>query len=371
MKKNEMNIQDIVMEQFEKMKAEFSSANVLIAGKTGVGKSSLINAVFHSDLAKTGCGTPVTQEITKFSKLGMPINIYDTKGLELANYKETLEQLKELIEKLRKEDADEHIHLAWICIDGGSDRFEDGEKKLIELLNQFNIPIIMVITKTTEESPPLKQAIYNEVGDIVKDIVAVSALGEELKDRNGNRLATTPPEGLKELISISYYLIPEGKQSAFVSAQKISLDLKQDKVGTVITTAAGLAGAAATSPIPFSDSAIIVPIQIGMIVRITMLYGIPLGEGAMAALASSVVGCTAATAVGRSIVGNLLKFIPGVGTLAGDAINATVAFALTKGLGELYNKIILELYSETLDAGSTEINVDSVIGRMQLEWKNR
>ena len=34
--------------------------NILVAGKTGVGKSTLINAVFRGELARTGAGKPVT-----------------------------------------------------------------------------------------------------------------------------------------------------------------------------------------------------------------------------------------------------------------------------------------------------------------------
>jgi len=34
--------------------------NVLIAGRTGVGKSTLINSVFHGRMAATGQGKPVT-----------------------------------------------------------------------------------------------------------------------------------------------------------------------------------------------------------------------------------------------------------------------------------------------------------------------
>ena len=34
--------------------------NLLLVGKTGTGKSSLVNAVFGDDVAETGVGRPVT-----------------------------------------------------------------------------------------------------------------------------------------------------------------------------------------------------------------------------------------------------------------------------------------------------------------------
>ena len=55
--------------------------NVLIAGKTGAGKSTLINAVFGKEVAVTGSGRPVTQHVEKFTKDNF--SIFDTKGLEM------------------------------------------------------------------------------------------------------------------------------------------------------------------------------------------------------------------------------------------------------------------------------------------------
>ena len=57
--------------------------NIIIAGKTGVGKSTLINAAFRENLAETGMGMPVTQSSKIIEQEGMPIRIYDTVGLEL------------------------------------------------------------------------------------------------------------------------------------------------------------------------------------------------------------------------------------------------------------------------------------------------
>eukprot|EP00833_Pecoramyces_ruminatium_P015490 jgi/Orpsp1_1/1189522/evm.model.d7180000072590.1 len=42
---------------------DLGQINILIAGRTGVGKSTLINAIFNQNLAVTGVGRPITQDI--------------------------------------------------------------------------------------------------------------------------------------------------------------------------------------------------------------------------------------------------------------------------------------------------------------------
>ncbi|MDK6814896.1 50S ribosome-binding GTPase, partial [Corynebacterium sp. UMB6689] len=71
---------------------EMEKIEILVVGKTGVGKSTLINNIFREELAKTGVGKPITQHIQKLSKEDMPINLYDSRGLELS--KEVQKQIK-------------------------------------------------------------------------------------------------------------------------------------------------------------------------------------------------------------------------------------------------------------------------------------
>src|SRR5690554_5121518 len=60
--------------------------NILIAGKTGVGKSTLINSVFQGNFASTGQGKPVTTCTRQIKKRGIPLSIYDTRGLEMEDF---------------------------------------------------------------------------------------------------------------------------------------------------------------------------------------------------------------------------------------------------------------------------------------------
>ena len=52
---------------------KLAQLNVLIIGKTGVGKSTLVNSIFGESITEEGLGKPVTQKIHKIEKMGMPI----------------------------------------------------------------------------------------------------------------------------------------------------------------------------------------------------------------------------------------------------------------------------------------------------------
>ena len=97
--------------------------NLIISGKTGVGKSTLLNAAFREDLAATGVGEPVTPEIRMYqdSKKQYPLRIYDTMGLELSAERQeyAIQQIHELCEKKKATgNMDEAIHVMWYCVHG-------------------------------------------------------------------------------------------------------------------------------------------------------------------------------------------------------------------------------------------------------------
>ena len=67
------------------------------------------------------------------------------------------------------------------------------------------------------------------------------------------------------------------------------------------------AAAAAATPIPFSDAALLVPIQLGMMARIAQLYKIKFERAALMAIAST----TAATQIGRATFTGCSRWCPG------------------------------------------------------------
>jgi uncharacterized protein (DUF697 family) len=102
----------------------------------------------------------------------------------------------------------------------------------------------------------------------------------------------------------------------------------QRKKAMKIIHAASLATAgigAGLAQLPTSDAALIVPIQVTMVVSLAKVFNRPLKEGA----AKSLIMQTTATMIGRGVSQWFVGWIP----VAGNAINATTAFAITEILG--------------------------------------
>ena len=93
-------------------RASLPTANIMVAGITGTGKSTLLNAVFSSDLAATGTGRPVTDQIAEYDSPNIPIHIWDTVGLELDSEK-TKESIKAIRDTIANKSASDlsHIHI--------------------------------------------------------------------------------------------------------------------------------------------------------------------------------------------------------------------------------------------------------------------
>ncbi len=91
-----------------------------------------------------------------------------------------------------------------------------------------------------------------------------------------------------------------------------------------------------SSPIPFSDAFLLVPVQLTMMARLHKIFGQSWSESLGKSLSKELL----VVGLGRSAVGNILKFIPAVGTIAGAAINATVASSVTESLGWVTVKML-------------------------------
>lgn len=108
------------------------------------------------------------------------------------------------------------------------------------------------------------------------------------------------------------------------------------KAHRIIHSASLTAAIIGCSPIPFSDAALLVPVQITMMARLHKAFG----QSWTKSLAKSMSKELVVVGIGRSAVGNIMKLVPAVGTVAGAAVNATVASVITEALGWVTVKML-------------------------------
>lgn len=173
----------------EKIK-NLNTLNIIVAGKTGVGKSTLINSVFKEKLADTGMGKPVTSHMRKITKKGVPLAIYDTRGFELGKevQAEVKQEVMDTISKgLATQDINKAIHCIWYCINTASNRIEPEEIEWLRELSMENqitqVPIIVVLTQSfsKKKAQEMRQVLLNENLDIIQ-IIPVLAEDYEIED---------------------------------------------------------------------------------------------------------------------------------------------------------------------------------------------
>ncbi len=305
--------------------------NVLIAGRTGAGKSTLINAVFRGDLARTGHGRPVTTGVTEISKEGIPVTILDTRGLEMAAYRESLGQLEdEVARRAREPDAARHIHVAWVCIPEDGRRVEDAEIDLVRRL-QRHVPVLVVITKARADRGFRDEVARHLSG--ARGFVRVRAIAEVLDD--GHALGA---QGIEELVIQTGALVPEARRTAFAAAQKASLSLKRAAADAVIVAAsskASLLGA-----VPLSDL-VVVSLQRDMLSAISLAFGLsPTTLEALQPTFAQMLG----HGVARGALRGALSMLP----LLGTPLSMLAASASTKALGRAYAKRLSRLLESSI-----------------------
>lgn len=315
------------------------AANIIVAGGAGVGKSTLINAMFGAEFAKTGIGKPVTTHVQKIVAPGKPIVLYDTRGLEIQDGSTTIGELRGLIRDLRsREDPADQIHCLWLCVAADSNRVEDAHAGIVQLCREFRIPVIFVLTKDylgCEEFEAFIRAEYPDVGGVIP-LVALA--------RQQARGAAIPQYGLDALLDATLEVIPEAKKASVEFAQIAIVARKVKAARDVVNWSAGtgVASAFPLSVIPFAHTALLIPLQINMIVQINKALGIEMTEEDSNALVVGLGGVIAAALGGKALFVELIKLIPVAGTVAGMVIGAGVAGTVVKALGEIYISFMVE-----------------------------
>lgn len=332
--------------------------NIIIAGKTGVGKSTLINAAFRANLAEEGMGLPVTQYTSLIEKDGLPLRIYDTVGLELTETtkQDTIKNIHRIIQdRLDEGDADKFIHFMWYCVNSNSDRLEKPEQDLIRAISE-KVPVLLILTKSylkkhsKEFADVLKS--YNLPVKKICIVLAKSYDGEEINVR---------AYGMQEILSTTFELLPEDVKDAWINSQA-DVELKNRRAMQIVKETIAMSFGAGFIPLPLADVAMLLPTEISMITRITNVYGLKFTQNKVKKILLIMFSAAGATSAGLLLARSLLKFIPVGGAIVGGTLSGAAASAMTLTFGKTYIYIMEKIY--TGEMSEDEIDVAKVKGVM-------
>lgn len=317
--------------------------NVLVIGNSGVGKSTLINAVLWDKAektAKTGWGiTGTTTKLEIYKSDEIPFRLIDTVGFEpsLIKQHKAISAVKKWSKDSAKEgQEDNKINVIWFCVDGAARKlFPKAIQDLSRATSIWDtVPIIVVITKSYAvpdrvENIEMVNNAFAQQKRYSKNLRKVIPIVADTFIINENAYAA--PEGITELIDATNELMPEGIKAGETDIAIFKLNRKRVMAHGIVgvsTTAAVVVGAI---PIPFADALILSPIEVALVNALAQIYGISKNEASKQFFNSIVEVGTVSMAAKTAI--SALKTIPGI-NLAASVLNAAIAGSIVAALGE-------------------------------------
>lgn len=363
---------------------------IMMVGRTGVGKSSLLNAICGSYLAEVSDVVVGTKEVQKYhyTSQGRPLlEILDSRGIgeSIPSGSQSAEEV--LIKEIR-DFSPNLILLVLRC--KARDRIDQDVKYVAKLKRRYlkrtgmDLPIITVLTQADEMEPSVEknpefysegkienlQCAENYVKEILEEngideterVISVSALvlwaledGKILTSRQMNELSEEQRQGLM-LIEDYRYHISElmdmmmqcvDKKTAMglqmASGEKIVLERIAQMF---VNTFSVIASAVAVSPIPVSDLYILWILQACLVMIIAGLAGEDLDFKGVKKFFTNL-GIVGLTGIGgRSLAQQSAKLINFFGLpLAGSAVSSVIAAQGTRAIGKAAINYYLHDYS--------------------------
>ena len=225
--KNEIftnTLQNKIKDEFKKLtnNKNFSKIDyitTLVMGKSGIGKSTLINKLLNlkdKKKMKTGVGKIQTINPTLCSnKEVLYLKFIDTRGIELNKIygpDQIFEEISKFINSKdnKNKNIKDNVNCIWYCVSGNV--IEDKEIEIIKKLNkdQKSIPIIVVYTYSKNEESINK--LKNEINELFQgEVHFISILSKGIKNEETG--AISKPFGLVELIELTFERCKKAIQS--------------------------------------------------------------------------------------------------------------------------------------------------------------
>jgi uncharacterized protein (DUF697 family)/predicted GTPase len=340
-----------IQKLLEQVRQSLPTTEVLLIGKAQTGKSSIVRALTGASVDIIGQGfRPHTAHTQQYSypTADLPLlNFIDTVGLGegLKNPEQVAAELKDLLNSVQVNGSTVNQPAAQIIIVTlrVTDFAVDAVHRLLQELHQVypHIPCLMVITCLHELYPNDVQnhpAYPPEFPELQRAVQALQKLFS-LSDRKVLVDFTLEEDGfipelygLDELVSAISALLPAAESQ--VIHQLLSQAGVGDRIGNLYRDAGRryilpfsvMAATLAAVPLPFATMPVLTGIQITLVTLLGRLYGQTISPAQAGGIVSAIAGGFGAQLIGRELV----KLIPGFGSI----IAASWAGGYTWALGE-------------------------------------
>ena len=339
-----------------------TTGNVLVVGNSGVGKSTLINAVLGEHVAATGFGTKGTSgEIAIYGDEKSDFRLIDTVGFEptknLWEFEpKAIKTVKEWCKKAALDDDSKNdVNVIWFCIDGTAAKlFPTTVKDLIRATSVWKeVPIIAVITKSysqpdREKNIEMVNQAFESASKTIRPRAIIPVIAEAFYLSDSVFAA---PEGIAELVEITNNLMPEGIKKANDVVQNYKLERRRSFAQSVVLSSTVAAATVGAVPVPFADAFLLQPLELGEINGIAAIYGIPKSDQTKLLKSTIVEVGTISTAAKAAI--SALKAIPGL-NLGTGLVNAIIAGGIAAALGEGSIYVFEQIYLGNKDISDVD-----------------
>lgn len=349
----------------------------LLVGRTGAGKSSLINAItgfYSAQVSDTESCTPGIEICNVYEGNDIIMQLLDTRGIAESNPIDDLSAENQLLDQINEFSPDAAIFL--LSCSHRDSVGDDAEfcKQIVDAyqgINQIKLPIVVVANKADEVSPGrFKEPDHypenkiNNIEEIVRNYkyvldkhgvkyekaIAVSSYiewmtpeGEEVDADKINNMTDKERENLQISFDGRYQIeelrdiledVIEDFQAKMGFRMALRFNVFLDRITTTVTrTFAGISATIGLSPIPFSDVFVLIPLQIAMVMIIVSLSGKDVSFETAKEFVVSMFGVGSLGALFRLGAQQIVKFanliIPGAGSVASGAV--AMAGTITMG----------------------------------------
>ena len=352
-------IRQIIEQAVQSFENTQKDPRILILGATGVGKSSLINAIFGKKLQEVNPIVPTTRRFTthEYEIDGSTIQITDSPGYGEIGHDEDYSRnvVREAstchaVTLVLKADERAYERDRRIIGDAGRDPDFSLEKPLLIALNQID-----KVKPSREWNPPYYEwetpPSDSDPGKVRNIKGKISLVKSQFKSVVGNRqMIVVPTMSDKEegtIFGIDRFklclleILPETTKFRFARTAKLAekarrevLDRLDREADKIIKGAAALAaGEVLVNPIPASDIAVLAPLQIGMIIKLGAIYGKTIDRNS----AMEVITTLGAGLAARTVFQGVISLLPVVKNVLGPPFAATATWTMGR-LAKTYFK---------------------------------